>query len=340
MRASALLGVWALALAGCGGGGATTPTPTSPTPVVTPPPVQGLNPSACASKAVATQEIYVAYADHIDVYPLTASGSDCPVRTIRVAVPAQTTVQGIAIGGGRLFAFLKPPPSPRTTQILVYDAATGTPQPENTITADVDGEGSIAYASGVPAVYVASYDIFYGPHINSYAPTPALRNGDPRQNKNYVGGNRSTLAVTPDGTVYTGLESGVQVYAADAANIGNPGDPIYQTPRPIRTFGPVGGTEAALALASDDTAYVGYHAYLDPNNSAIAVYPPNATSSTAPLRILQITDIRSIAVDASGDLIVLHNARMDTYAPGGGTLIRTVTATPTTAGPSALALGP
>lgn len=340
MRAYALLGVWALALAGCGGGGGTTPTSASPAATVTLPPIQGLNPSACASRAVAQQEIYVAYADHIDVYPLTASGSDCPVRTIRVAVPASTTVQGIAIGGGRLFAFLKPPPSPATTQILVYDAATGTPQPENTITANVDGEGSIAYAAGVPAVYVASFDILYGPHIDSYAPTPALRNGDPRQSKSYVGGNRGTLAVTADGTAYTGLGNGVQVFASDATNIGNPGDAIYQTPRPIRTFGDLAGSEGALALAGDGTAYVASHAYLDGNNSWITVFPPNATSTTAPLRTLQITDIRSIAVDASGDLIVLHNARMDTYAPGGGTLIRTVTATPTTAGPSALALGP
>ena len=345
MRASAMFGVLALALAGCGGAGGSAPSAPvlTPTPAPTATPPAGVSARGCATKTASSQELYIAYADHIEVYALAASGSDCPNRTIDSVAQAPTTLQGIAIGGGRLFALLKPPPgTAATTQIRVYDAASGSPQPENTIAAQDDGEGSIAYASGVPAVYVASFNALLGPDVESYAPAASLRNGDPRQNKQYVAGNRGSLAVAADGTVYLGVGGGVQVFGPNASDTGAPGDQNFQPPRPDRTFGDTspGLTPAGIALASDGTAYVATHAPLDITNSSITVYPPNATSTTTPVRTLKISWIRSIAVDANNNLIVLHNELMETFAPGGTPLLRTVTAAPTTAGTSALAVGP
>lgn len=324
-----------LALAACGGGGGTSHAVTAALPAV--PSTGGAATNrTCKSTAISSQEAYIAYNDHIDVYPSTASGDDCPVRTISAIAPPN--VWGIAIGNNTIYALERSAANAAFSPVLMIDAASNGPAvPSGSTIVRNDGSGGIVYVDAIPAVFETGHNASY-PVIESFPPSPALANGSVQQNRFFTGGGAS-LAVAPDGTVYAGVGAGVDVYAPTAVDSGPQGSPGFTPAPPERVIGDTSNANVpeGIALAPDGTLYVASAPASDPTQSTIAVYAPSAST---PSYSIATPTVASIAVDASGELLVLHLHLLDTYAPGGTTPIRSLIVSPPTGGPSSLALGP
>jgi hypothetical protein len=104
-----------------------------------------------------------------------------------------------------------------------------------------------------------------------------------------------SVAVAPDGTVYTGnyaSATGVRAYTRDLTF--------------LRTFASA-ASQAYLATDGGGNVYVSV-------SSGIQVYPPNAAPSTPPLRVMNVPQ-NPIAVDAHGDVISLGSGVISVYPP-------------------------
>ena len=325
-----------LALAACGGGGGTSRGATAAAlPAVT---TGGGASTArtCKSTAVSSFEAYIAYVDHIDVYPSTATGDQCPVRTISAITPAN--VRGIAIAGNTIYALEESAPNASFSPVLEIDASTNGPAvPSGETIVRNDGSGGIVYVGPIPAFFETGHDATTNGVVQSFPPTGGA-NGSPQQNRFFTGGG-GPIAAGPDGTVYAGVGAGVNVYAPTAVDSGPEGSPGFTPAAPERVIGDTSSANVAqaIALGPDGTLFVASAPSSSPTASTIAVYPPNAST---PSYTISTPTIASLAVDASGNLYVLHLHLLDTYAPGATTPMNSLIVTPPNSGPSSLVLGP
>ncbi len=330
-----------------------------------------VGPGAAPAAQPALSSIYVAYPHRIDAYAIDANGTTAPVRTNT----AVNTIGAIAAdANGDLYAAEANPPDatlPPTWNAwqygpnangssgsaeferrrgTVWAAAwnpacfTNTPGAVPAPCLDVADSGSIGTPSGPSSIGIVE---------------PALSAPSaPRSPIIGTGGLVGGLGDDAHGDRYlTGGVGGALVNAYDALGAYTPslkGTSIYQPTDVTHRLGavpagvPLPFTDG-LAVGPDGTVYVGVG--LGTTAAAgrpmlIAAFAPGIAATSPPSRVIlgAFTDPISLAVGNGGELTVLHDNRVDTFAANANGLAYPLRSFPVAAGaiagPSALAVGP
>lgn len=348
--------------------------------ILNPLPYNGSTDAAIVGLAIAqapappapSQEAYVAYPDHVDVYPLSANGVSAPSRSITgmshpfsATSPTNNWVnQAIVVGtDGSLYAMQNeaaPTSGPFFSGVKYLPGASGA-APAYTLSGDPQsypqkssGYGQLSLAAlDAPDQSISVVASFQYLAISQVPYGSALPSGQDTE----VGG-ATGLATDATGARYVlgrGGPHDIDVYDLGVLTIHNPVPPHAQAPPPTRSIGALDPSIVAfsgLARGSDGTLYAGVGSDSEqvPGSPAtrvhIAAFSPDAGPTSSPSRTIvgSFTMPISLAVDAAGDLVVLHDNRMDTFGPnadGSATPLRSIGVPAGWAvSASALALGP
>ncbi len=333
-----------------------------------------IGPGKPPSAAPAFSSMYVAYPNRIDAYAIDANGTAAPVRS-NTSVNAVEAIAADAAGD--LYAVEANPPVssdptlPPSWSAWVYPPdANGSSGSGATLTR----LGTVWAAAWNPACFTSTpgggtagcLDVADSGTIGPLGGgssigvvQPALSSpSSPRSPMIGTGGVVAGLGDDALGDRYlTGGVGGALVNAYDALGAYTPnikGTSVYEPTDVSHRVGaaPPGVTlpfTDGLAVAPDGTIYVGVGLGTVPaagRPMAIAAFAPGIATTSPPSRIIAglFTFPLSLAVGNGGELIVLHDRRVDTFSANANGFAQPLRsfAVPggTIAGPSALAAGP
>ena len=256
----------------------------------------------------------------ITVYAPTATGNAAPIRTISGAATGLGNPTGVALdSSGNLYVANNGPDT-----VTVYaPGATGNAAPLRTVA----GATTLLSNPGLLRITGSSIVVANSSN-NTVAFFPLSASGDVAPSRTIVGAatglsNPWAVAVDSGGRLYVGSLGVVNVYADGAS--GNVA-PVRTLTGAVDGFNDVSG----LALDAADNLYVSSE---DPPNIALLVFPPQATTGTAPTTVLsgpasKVTGPNGLVVLGDGSVVLANQSRLSpfsndsvtTYAPlvGGG----------------------